>query len=109
MTFLRSLLTLLRAPIAIASVTPVALRPDDVIVVHVAEKRLSAHQVDLLRQQFTQVWPRQKVMILDAGMSLEVMQAPPPAGTLTAHPPAELPQNAYHVGQMVRRAPDGAA
>jgi hypothetical protein len=77
MKFLRALLELLRAPIAIASITPLVLGPEDVIVLRVLEKHLSATQVGTLKQQFTRMWPGRKVLILDGSMSMSVMRVPP--------------------------------
>lgn len=77
MRFLRALLDLLRAPIAIASITPVALGPDDVIVLRLQEKRIAQHQVEILQRNFQAIWPGRKLLILDASMSMEVLRVPP--------------------------------
>jgi hypothetical protein len=73
---IRALLALLRCPVAIASITPLCLGKDDVIVVR-CEGKLEGVQVDRLRKHFAQIWPGQRVLILDNGMHLQVMRTPP--------------------------------
>lgn len=73
---IRALLALLRCPVAIASITPICLGKDDVLVIR-CEGKLSGEQVERLRKHFAQIWPGQKSLILDGGMALEVMRTPP--------------------------------
>jgi hypothetical protein len=74
---IRALLALLRAPIAITSITPVCLDPGDVIVITV-DGKLSGERVHHLRQMMARVWPGQKSLILDGDMSLQVIRTPQP-------------------------------
>lgn len=73
--FVRSLAALLRCPVGIASITPICLGKDDVIVFR-CEGKLQPEQVARLRKHFAQIWPGQKSLILDGGMSLQVMRTP---------------------------------
>jgi hypothetical protein len=109
MKFLRALLELLRAPIAIASITPVALGPEDVIVLRVLEKHLSAQQSGRLKEQVTHLWPGRKVFILDGSMSMSVMRQPRATGPdRHVEPPAFGETQDSLEGPAPRRRPDYA-
>lgn len=79
--FLRGLLELLRAPVAIASITPLALGPDDVLVLKVDKPNLAREHVTNLREGLARIWPGRKVLILDGTMSLSVMRTHPEEDT----------------------------
>ena len=52
------------------------LKPGDVIVIE-SEERLRLEHIERLHDMVSQVWPGLKVVVLDNGLKLTVIQAPP--------------------------------
>lgn len=73
MRFFSTLAALFRAPLAIASISPVRLKPGDSIVLKVDKPHLSNHEVTHLRMMCKDVWPGHKVVILPSAIALRIV------------------------------------
>ena len=54
------------------------LKPSDVIVIE-TNGPLSQHNIELIKQQLTTVFPQHKIVVLGDGIKLRVVAAPPGA------------------------------